>query len=211
MPLDLQAAASIRRGARCSLRPDVIFHLAAQTFVPESSRRRPRRMKPMRSEPRRLRRRCANMRPSARDASDSLREFGGSLRRARSCDFRFARRSNRAPRRRTPRARAAAEAILMAESRSIRHRRRRRARIQSHRARAERTFRRAVAGRATRRASRTAGRRCCLVGNLNAARDFLDVRDVVAAYVALAREAHAGKTYNVCSGTPLRCATCCAI
>ena len=38
------------------------------------------------------------------------------------------------------------------------------------------------------------------VGNLNAARDFLDVRDVVAAYVALARDGERGEVYNVCSG-----------
>ena len=39
------------------------------------------------------------------------------------------------------------------------------------------------------------------VGNLDAARDFLDVRDVVAAYVALARHGERGEVYNVCSGS----------
>ena len=39
-----------------------------------------------------------------------------------------------------------------------------------------------------------------LVGNLNAARDFLDVRDVVRAYVVLARGGESGQVYNVCSG-----------
>ncbi len=38
------------------------------------------------------------------------------------------------------------------------------------------------------------------VGNLAPARDFLDVRDVVAAYVALARDGERGQAYNVCSG-----------
>lgn len=38
------------------------------------------------------------------------------------------------------------------------------------------------------------------VGNLEAARDFLDVRDVVTAYVELARHGEAGEIYNVCSG-----------
>jgi GDP-4-dehydro-6-deoxy-D-mannose reductase len=38
------------------------------------------------------------------------------------------------------------------------------------------------------------------VGNLEAARDFLDVRDVVRAYVALARTGERGEIYNVCSG-----------
>jgi GDP-4-dehydro-6-deoxy-D-mannose reductase len=40
-----------------------------------------------------------------------------------------------------------------------------------------------------------------LVGNLEAKRDFLDVRDVVAAYVALAERGESGEVYNVCSGT----------
>jgi GDP-4-dehydro-6-deoxy-D-mannose reductase len=43
-----------------------------------------------------------------------------------------------------------------------------------------------------------------LVGNLNAARDFLDVRDVVAAYLSLACEGESGEAYNVCSGTAVK-------
>lgn len=39
------------------------------------------------------------------------------------------------------------------------------------------------------------------VGNLDAKRDFLDVRDVVAAYVSLAERGERGGIYNVCSGT----------
>lgn len=38
------------------------------------------------------------------------------------------------------------------------------------------------------------------VGNLEARRDFLDVRDVVGAYVWLMRAGVAGEVYNVCSG-----------
>jgi GDP-4-dehydro-6-deoxy-D-mannose reductase len=38
------------------------------------------------------------------------------------------------------------------------------------------------------------------VGNLSARRDFLDVRDVVDAYVALMAHGEAGRAYNVCSG-----------
>ena len=41
------------------------------------------------------------------------------------------------------------------------------------------------------------------VGNLTARRDFLDVRDVVAAYLALADRAPAGEVYNVASGRPI--------
>ena len=42
-----------------------------------------------------------------------------------------------------------------------------------------------------------------LVGNLEAKRDFLDVRDVVDAYVAIAENGDAGEIYNVCSGTTI--------
>lgn len=40
------------------------------------------------------------------------------------------------------------------------------------------------------------------VGNLETERDYLDVRDVVAAYVLLAERGTAGEAYNVCSGIP---------
>ena len=38
------------------------------------------------------------------------------------------------------------------------------------------------------------------VGNLAAARDFLDVRDAVEAYLTLARRGEGAQIYNVCSG-----------
>lgn len=41
------------------------------------------------------------------------------------------------------------------------------------------------------------------VGNLEAQRDFLDVRDVVAAYVLLLANGRAGEVYNICSGHPV--------
>lgn len=41
------------------------------------------------------------------------------------------------------------------------------------------------------------------VGNLEARRDLLDVRDVVRAYIRLAEAGEAGAAYNVCSGTAL--------
>jgi GDP-4-dehydro-6-deoxy-D-mannose reductase len=40
------------------------------------------------------------------------------------------------------------------------------------------------------------------VGNLTPQRDFLDVRDVVRAYADLALRGEPGETYNVCSGVP---------
>jgi len=42
------------------------------------------------------------------------------------------------------------------------------------------------------------------VGNLDVRRDFLDVRDVCAAYELLLEKGSAGETYNVCSGTSHR-------
>ncbi len=42
------------------------------------------------------------------------------------------------------------------------------------------------------------------VGNLTPERDFLDVRDVVRAYVELALHGASGELYNVCSGVPTR-------
>jgi GDP-4-dehydro-6-deoxy-D-mannose reductase len=41
------------------------------------------------------------------------------------------------------------------------------------------------------------------VGNLTAQRDFLDVRDVAAAYVALLANGERGEVYNICSGHPV--------
>jgi GDP-4-dehydro-6-deoxy-D-mannose reductase len=41
------------------------------------------------------------------------------------------------------------------------------------------------------------------VGNLDAQRDFLDVRDVAAAYVLLLANASGGEVYNICSGHPV--------
>jgi GDP-4-dehydro-6-deoxy-D-mannose reductase len=41
------------------------------------------------------------------------------------------------------------------------------------------------------------------VGNLQAQRDFTDVRDVAAAYVALAEKGQPGETYLICSGQPV--------
>ena len=41
------------------------------------------------------------------------------------------------------------------------------------------------------------------VGNLDAQRDFTDVRDVVAAYVDLAQKGQPGEAYFICSGQPI--------
>jgi GDP-4-dehydro-6-deoxy-D-mannose reductase len=65
----------------------------------------------------------------------------------------------------------------------------------------------AVAGFAQRLATIAAGGAPLLpVGNLETMRDFLDVRDVVRAYVELALRGRWGEIYNVCSGVPTRMA-----
>ena len=56
----------------------------------------------------------------------------------------------------------------------------------------------AIAGRLVRAAA--AGDRQITVGNLDARRDFTDVRDVVRAYRLLGTTAAPGRAYNVCSG-----------
>jgi GDP-4-dehydro-6-deoxy-D-mannose reductase len=50
------------------------------------------------------------------------------------------------------------------------------------------------------RGARLAGARVVKVGNLEPVRDFLDVRDVAAAYLALLEHAVPGEAYNVASG-----------
>ncbi len=47
-------------------------------------------------------------------------------------------------------------------------------------------------------------RRCLSVGNLDAVRDFTDVRDVVRAYWALLERGEGGDVYNVCGGEGYR-------
>lgn len=42
------------------------------------------------------------------------------------------------------------------------------------------------------------------VGNLEAERDFLDVRDVVEAYISIGERGVPGNAYNVCSGQPIK-------
>lgn len=53
------------------------------------------------------------------------------------------------------------------------------------------------------REARRTGRKGVSVGNLAVTRDFLDVRDVTAAYLALLAKGQAGETYNIASGRPV--------
>jgi GDP-4-dehydro-6-deoxy-D-mannose reductase len=63
----------------------------------------------------------------------------------------------------------------------------------------------AVAAFAQRLARIASGQeRVLTVGNVESERDFLDVRDVVAAYIAIAERGAAGEVYNVCSGQAVK-------
>jgi GDP-4-dehydro-6-deoxy-D-mannose reductase len=186
------------RAALDAFRPTVVFHLAAQTFVPDALRA------PVDTYE-------VNVMGTARLA-EAVRTCAGERRPrlvfASSAEVYGARDSSEYPLRETldlkPRnpygaSKAAAEAILLGESRSfgsdvvI-------ARGFNHIGPGQREqF--VVASLAAQLARIAAGGPPQLfVGNLDAARDFLDVRDVVAAYVELARHGERGEVYNVCSG-----------
>jgi GDP-4-dehydro-6-deoxy-D-mannose reductase len=194
--VDVRDARTLR-GALETFRPTVIFHLAAQTFVPEALRA------PIETYE-------INAMGTARLA-EAVRAYADLPKRivfASSAEVYGARDSGEYPLRESldlrPRnpygaSKAAAEAILLSEARSfgtdvvI-------ARAFNHIGPGQREeF--VVASLAAQLARIAGGGTPQLfVGNLDAARDFLDVRDVAAAYVALARAGERGEVYNVCSG-----------
>lgn len=201
--MDLANGASVR-AALDAARPDVVFHLAAQTFVPESFAAPAATYE-------------TNVVGTAR-LTQVMREYAaasGAMPRlvfASSAEVygprdaaEFPLRETLAPRPATPYAasKAAAEAIVLAEARAF-----------GMDVVVARAFNHIGPGQSDRfvvpslaaqlAAVAAGGEPLLLVGNLNAARDFLDVRDVVAAYVALARDGASGETYNVCSGTPVK-------
>ncbi len=187
------------RAALDAFRPTVVFHLAAQTFVPDALRA------PINTYE-------VNVMGTARLA-EAVRTYAGEPRPrivfASSAEVYGARDSSEYPLRETldlrPRnpygaSKAAAEAILMGEARSfetdvvI-------ARGFNHIGPGQKEHF-VVASLAAQLARIAAGGPPQLfVGNLDTARDFLDVRDVVAAYVELARHGERGEVYNVCSGS----------
>lgn len=187
------------RAALDAFRPAVVFHLAAQTFVPDALRA------PINTYE-------VNVMGTARLA-EAVRTYAGEPRPrivfASSAEVYGARDRSEYPLRETldlrPRnpygaSKAAAEAILMGEARSfetdvvI-------ARGFNHIGPGQKEHF-VVASLAAQLARIAAGGAPqLLVGNLDTARDFLDVRDVVAAYVELARHGERGEVYNVCSGS----------
>jgi len=199
LPIDLLDMPSLRAALELS-RPHVVFHLAATTFVPESI------AAPMQTY-------VANVRGTANVAQairDYMRESGAQVRLLFTSTAEvygnqppeaFPLRETTAPSPANPYAgsKAAAEMLLLGEARAfdldvvI-------ARAFNHIGPGQ-NERFVVASFAMQLAKIAAGAAPQLyVGNLDAKRDFLDVRDVVRAYVALARDGARGEVYNVCSG-----------
>lgn len=199
LAIDLADIATIRSALEES-RPTHVFHLAAQTFVPDSL------ASPGATY-------LANVIGTALVAQ-AVREYGGANRTTprllftSSAEVYGARAPHEFPleeaidvRPANPYAasKAAAEAILLGEVRSFG--------LDAVVARAfnhigpGQSDRFAVPAFASQLARIARGAPpVLLVGNVDAARDFLDVRDVARAYVSLARDGQRGEIYNVCSG-----------
>ena len=196
-PIDLADSVSLRAALEAA-RPNVIFHLAAQTFVPESLR------SPIETFE-------INALGSARlaeavrayDADPSPRiVFAGSAEvyGVRDADeYPLRERLDLRPANPYGASKAAAEAFLLSGARSfgldvvV-------ARAFNHIGpnQSERFVVASLAAQLARIAG--GGEPQMYVGNLSSARDFLDVRDVVEAYLALARRGEGAQVYNVCSG-----------
>ncbi|HET6275259.1 MAG TPA: GDP-mannose 4,6-dehydratase [Candidatus Cybelea sp.] len=185
------------QSALATFRPTIVFHLAAQSFVPDALQRPAETYE-------------ANAMGTARLAQ-AVRQYSGPAPRivfASSAEVYGARDPAEYPLRESldlrPRnpygaSKAAAEMFLASEARSfgadvvI-------ARAFNHIGPGQREHF-AIASFAAQLARIAAGAPPQLfVGNLEVARDFLDVRDVAAAYIALARKGEQGEVYNVCSG-----------
>ena len=199
-PLDLGDPASLARAFEAA-QPTVVFHLAAQTFVPDSF-----------ASP------VATYQTNAVGTAllaQAAREYAKSgavkprIVFASSAEVYGERDAGDFPLRETldlrpanpyAASKAAAEAILLSEVRSL-----------GLDAVVARSFTHVGPGQSDRFVVASFARQLAeiargappqvRVGNLAAARDLLDVRDVVAAYLALARDGEPGQIYNVCSGT----------
>lgn len=200
VPLDLADAQSLRAGLDIA-KPDVVFHFAGQPAVPESVAR------PWETYD-------VNALGTAR-LLQAIREYalaGDKAPRvvfASSADVYGHRTREELPLRETlapnpinpyAASKAAAEAILLGEAHAY-----------GLDVVIARTFNNIGPGQSEQfvvasfaaQLARAAngGPRIMEVGNLDASRDFLDVRDGVSAYIALARDGIAGEIYNVCSGS----------
>ncbi|HVA26736.1 MAG TPA: GDP-mannose 4,6-dehydratase [Candidatus Baltobacteraceae bacterium] len=204
-PIDIGDISTLR-AAMDLARPDVVFHLAAQTFVPDSF------AEPMATY-------VPNIRGTALVAQ-AVREYAASDSNAPRLIFassaevygtqpaqRFPLDESAPPYPSNPYAasKAAAELVLLGEHRAFG--------LDVVIARVFNTIgpgqnERFVVANFAAQLSRIAGGAPpqLLVGNLDARRDFLDVRDVARAYLGLALSGEPGEIYNICSGTayPIR-------
>jgi GDP-4-dehydro-6-deoxy-D-mannose reductase len=195
--IDLADSRSLREALHAA-RPEVVFHLAAQTFVPQS----------LASPSETYETNVMGTSRLAQAVRDCAGDSAARIVFASSAEVYGPRSPGDYPLRETldphpvtpyGASKAAAETILLAESRSL-----------GLNVVVTRGFnhigpgqdeRFVVASFAAQLARIAAGGPPRLqVGNLDPARDFLDVRDVVAAYIALAQNGESGQIYNVCSG-----------
>lgn len=203
-PLDLRDVPTIRAALDLA-QPDVVFHLAAQTFVPDSL-----------ASPKATYE--SNVIGTA-NVAQAIREYAESERMPRLLFTSSAEVYGKQPEKAFPlretaqllpanpyaASKAAAEMVLRGEesvfgldvviARAFNH------------IGPGQSDRFVVSNFATQLAKIARGADPVLsVGNLDAKRDFLDVRDVVSAYIALASQGLAGEVYNVCSGAayPIR-------
>ncbi|MEO6834997.1 MAG: GDP-mannose 4,6-dehydratase [Candidatus Tumulicola sp.] len=201
--LDLNDLTAIRAALDVA-RPAVVFHLAAQTFVPESFAS-PLATYQTNAIGTALLAQAVHEyvragEPMPRIVFTSSAEVYGARDAA---DFPLHETLDLRPANPYAASKAAAEAILLSESRS-----------RGLDAVVARSFNHIGPGQSDRFVVASFARQLAgiasganpllLVGNLNAARDFLDVRDVVAAYLALARDGESGEAYNVCSGNGIK-------
>jgi GDP-4-dehydro-6-deoxy-D-mannose reductase len=201
LPIDLSDPSSIRAAFDLA-QPDIVFHLAARTFVPDSF-----------ASPHETY--AANVLGTANVVQamrDHMRETASRVRLVftSSAEVYGTHAPREYPLRETAEllppnpyaaSKAAAEVLLLSEMRAygldvvI-------ARAFNHIGPGQ-SDRFVVSSFASQLASIAGGAPPILhVGNLEAKRDFLDVRDVVEAYVALAERGVSGEIYNVCSGVP---------
>jgi GDP-4-dehydro-6-deoxy-D-mannose reductase len=201
-PLDLCDADAVRAAVDLA-RPDVVFHLAAQTFVPDSL------TSPAATYDvnvlgtacltQAVRDYAATGARAPRIVFTSSAEVYG---RREPGDFPLREHLDLRPANPYAASKAAAEAILMAESRCFR--------MDVVIARSfnhigpGQSDRFVVASMAAQLARAALEKTPLMVGNLEAERDFLDVRDVVEAYLRLAEDGERATIYNVCSGRAVK-------
>ncbi|MBV8151589.1 MAG: GDP-mannose 4,6-dehydratase, partial [Candidatus Eremiobacteraeota bacterium] len=196
-PIDLRDITSLER-ALAAARPDVVYHLAAQTFVPDTLKSPLETYEINAMGTARLvqaLRRCAGTRRPRIIFASTAEVYGSRA----SSEYPLRETADLRPRNPYGASKAAAEAMLGAAARSddldvvI-------ARSFNHIGPGQ-SERFVVASFATQlaRIARGGGPQL-FVGDLTPARDFLDVRDVVEAYRALALRGQSGEVYNVCSG-----------